>query len=375
MNQITTSRIYAALATWYAELGKQHQRSSPIWLGRARSVRAIAAACIVLAADLLTTCGSAIAGNAPALHIEVAAKLNEPGGTYHYATELRLSAPGAAPLILKGDEENDHFLPIPGPQYAISSDHALLLGWSSYGGGMETIHGLLLRVDNGHVVLQRELALTAARLNAGLVIRRDGPDKVLLGVAERPDTGHEQDEWSLALGSEKHLNWTELARLPYFPADQQDADVFYFPPIGFDVGHTFRRVAWISASTNGFAILSESSAQRAGSESWAGERWFDAFPAFPGARLLCSTQVSDKTPRFLQNVYVTSSDMGEVTMFYATNAGSTRIAHLPGTMLLSDSEGRSLSVRATSGSEIDCGPGVKPSTHDATYMVVSKPVH
>ena len=126
------------------------------------------------------------AGDAPVLKVETAAQGT---GTMHYADELRLSAGASAALVLKTDPGGGKLIPVPGPQYPVDDTHVLLLGWSSYGGGMQTVHALLLQVEDGAVTLQRELTLSAMARNASpLIVRRDGPNKFALGYrrAGRP---------------------------------------------------------------------------------------------------------------------------------------------------------------------------------------------
>src|SRR3981189_1560788 len=107
---------------------------------------------LCLAASLLVLPHTAMAD--AVLKVEAAAPVPGSSGTMHFVDELRLSVGSSAPLILK-PEPGGKLIPVPGPQYRIDDSHILLLGWSSYGGGMQTIHALLVQVDNGTVTLQR----------------------------------------------------------------------------------------------------------------------------------------------------------------------------------------------------------------------------
>ncbi|HVT17312.1 MAG TPA: hypothetical protein VHQ90_14180 [Thermoanaerobaculia bacterium] len=197
---------------------------------------------------------TAVAGPAPILKAEVVSP--EPGstGTLHFAPELRLSVGSSAPLILRSDLETGRLVPIPGPQYPIGDHHVLLLGWSSYGSGMETIHALLLHVENDRVILQRELALTTDRSSSALLIRRDGLDTILLGIPERGPS-HNEDEWSLVFGAAKveRLDSGQIRKLPFVAEKMRSTDLLYTPPFQ-SVPHR-ERFAWLSVSTNGFTLL------------------------------------------------------------------------------------------------------------------------
>src|SRR5258708_2566967 len=114
-----------------------------------------------LAASLLVSpqC-EAQTGAAPMLRVETVSPTGT--GTTHYADELRLSVGASVPLVLK-TQLGGKLIPLPGPQYRIDDSHVVLLGWSSYGGGMQTIHALLAHLEDGRITLQRELTLTTSR--------------------------------------------------------------------------------------------------------------------------------------------------------------------------------------------------------------------
>ena len=65
---------------------------------------------------------------------------------------------------------------------------------------MQTIHALLLQVDNGNVTLQRELMLTAARTASALIVRRDGPNEIRLGIGEPAARMLSERDWLLVFG-------------------------------------------------------------------------------------------------------------------------------------------------------------------------------
>ena len=195
--------------------------------------------------------GQAQTSPAPILKIETVSPTGT--GTTHYAVELRLSAGASAPLVLKTDP-GGKLIPIPGPQYRIDDTHVLLLGWSSYGGGMQTIHALLVQVENGNVTLRRELMLTAARTAAALIVRRDGSNEIRLGIGEPAARMLSERDWLLVLGpdSDQRLDIAQI-RLAFVAEQKREADALYAPP--FQNTRFPARIAWLSVSASGFAPI------------------------------------------------------------------------------------------------------------------------
>jgi hypothetical protein len=204
-----------------------------------------------LATSLLVSPHTAMAD--VVLKIEAAAPAPGSSGTMHFVNELRLSAGSSAPLILKSEPAGGKLIPIPGPQYRIDDSHVLLLGWSSYGGGMQTIHALLVQVDNGNVTLQRELTLTAARTASALIVRRDGPNDIRLGVGEPAARMSNETDWLLVFGpdSDQRLDMAQIRKLAFAAEAKREADILYAPP--FQNARFPVRVAWLSVSARRFA--------------------------------------------------------------------------------------------------------------------------
>ena len=210
------------------------------------------AGALFAAALLLSAPGKAQTGAAPMLKVESLAPTGT--GTTHYAVEMRLSTGASEPLILR-TQPGGKLIPVPGPQYPIDDSHVLLLGWSSYGGGMQTLHALLVQVDNSGVKLQRELTLTAARMASPLIVRRDEPNGLLLGVGEPGPRLFNEGDWSLVLGptKEDHLDIGRIRKLAFVTEAKREADELYAPPFqnaGFPA-----RVTWLSVSAGGFAPM------------------------------------------------------------------------------------------------------------------------
>ena len=196
--------------------------------------------------------GKAETGTAPILKIESVSPKGT--GTRHYSAELRMSASAFVPLVLRTDP-GGKLIPIPGPQYRIDDTHVLLLGWSSYGGGMQTIHALLVQLENGNVTLQRELMLTAARTALALIVRRDGPDEIRLGLGEPAARMLSERDWLLVFGpdSDQRLDIAAIRKLRFAADAKREADALYAPPYGSAPFPS--RVAWFSVSAGGFAPM------------------------------------------------------------------------------------------------------------------------
>jgi hypothetical protein len=207
---------------------------------------------LCLAASLLVSPHTAMAD--AVLKVEAAAPVPGSSGTMHFVDELRLSVGSSAPLILK-PEPGGKLIPVPGPQYRIDDSHILLLGWSSYGGGMQTIHALLVQVDSGNVTLQRELTLTAARTASALIVRRDGPSEIRLGIGEPAARMLSERDWLLVFGpnSDQRLDMAQIRKLSFAAEAKREADTLYAPP--FQNARFPARVAWLSVSASGFAPM------------------------------------------------------------------------------------------------------------------------
>lgn len=207
-----------------------------------------------LAASLIVSPHDAMADAVPILKVEVAAPAPGSSGTMHFVDEMRLSVGASAPLVLKTDP-GTKLIPIPGPQFQIDDTHILLLGWSSYGGGMQTIHALLVQVENDRVTLQRELTLTTARTASVLIVRRDGPNEIRLGVGEPDGRLHDENDLLLVLGPAKdeRLNIGQIRKLAFAAEAKREADTLYAPP--FQNARFPARITWLSVSARGFAPM------------------------------------------------------------------------------------------------------------------------
>jgi len=211
------------------------------------------AGALCLAASLLVSPHTAMAD--AILKVEAAVPAPGSTGTMHFVDELRLSVGSSAPLILKSEPASGKLIPIPGPQYRIDDSHVLLLGWSSCGGGMQTIHALLVQLNNGKLALQRELTLTTARTASLLIVRHDGPNEIHLGVGEPAARMLSDGDWLLAFGpdNDQRLDIAQIRKLAFAARQKREADTLYAPP--FQNARFPARVAWLSVSADGFAPM------------------------------------------------------------------------------------------------------------------------
>ena len=117
-------------------------------------------------------------------------------GTCHFDDRVEIRAGQREPLVFITDMEKGELAPIIGRQLSIGPDHGLLLGWSSWGGGMETFHALLVFKSETRVVLKDRMTVTASRSDSGLIVL---PDPMIggyrIGVLKPSEPVHEADDW------------------------------------------------------------------------------------------------------------------------------------------------------------------------------------
>lgn len=172
----------------------------------------------------------------------------EPQGTMHYAEALTLSIGSARPLRL-----TDPLLPIPGPSFALPGSRFLLLGWSSTGSGMQSIHAFLLGIHEGAV---KRLAIVVShtdRTNSALLVRRDAHGSLALGFPEPPTTFlHNEDEWFLTVPGRPPLVLDAIRHLAFEAVTCRPDDLIYSPP--FQRAPCPARVSWITVTETGLSL-------------------------------------------------------------------------------------------------------------------------
>jgi hypothetical protein len=198
----------------------------------------------LILAVLLIACRSA----EPPAFLSVNVELpDETTGTWHYAEKLTIAIGGAKPLVLEGAST-----PLPGSQFRLGGDRFLLLGWSSTGAGMQSLHALVVGVRNGAVVVDQQLELLTDRVSAGLLVRSE-KNRVRIGVPEPPrDFVHHPDDWLLRVRDEE-LDLDAVRALRYESVEARETDQLYAPPRG---GKAMPgRVAWIEVTKEEFVLV------------------------------------------------------------------------------------------------------------------------
>ena len=168
----------------------------------------------------------------------------------HYAEALTLSIGSARPLRLTVS-----LLPIPGRTFALPGSRFLLLGWSSTGSGMQSIHEFLLGVRKGAVTRLAVVLLHTDRMDSALLVRRDADGSLALGLPEPPSTVlHNEDEWHLAVSGRRQLGLDALRDLASEDVTCRPDDRVYAPP--FERTPCPARVSWITVTASGFTLAS-----------------------------------------------------------------------------------------------------------------------
>jgi hypothetical protein len=220
---------------------------------------------LVLAAVLLAGCSSAPQASGPSDNLTFDVKMDKDGGTMHYASVLTIRLRGAKPLVMKSDVNTGGgvMAPLPNWWHRLDNSTFLVLGWSSWGGGMQTNHALLIAKVRDSLKLVDELEVETDRGSAGLLICVDKDDP-RIGIPEPPIHEHPGD-WHVSAGKRQAL-LDEMRNLPYAILSESEADLFsrhegvnrgktdrfcYTPPF-FSDDVVDRKVAWFRIIPNGF---------------------------------------------------------------------------------------------------------------------------
>jgi hypothetical protein len=103
----------------------------------------------------------------------------------------------------------------------------------------------------------------------------------------------------------------------------------------------------------------------------AGEKWLDTFPAYPGARELCSQHVTGREAHILWTAYATGDPPKRVTAFYMQAAEGKEHAEQSGGTVSFRHGDRVLAIHPAAAKDYpECGllPGLK----DKTVLIVSQ---
>ncbi len=134
-------------------------------------------------------------------------------GSTHVANALTITTPRgklelASPTPDDADDEGGETLPLIEEIYSVGKDRWVLLGWSSYGEGMQTEHAWLVEGSAAPRVVDK-LEWTTDRTHAGLALI-PGKQKLRIGIPlpkvtardEDGDRGlHAESDWQLAHGA------------------------------------------------------------------------------------------------------------------------------------------------------------------------------
>ncbi|MBS1118107.1 MAG: hypothetical protein H6Q90_335 [Deltaproteobacteria bacterium] len=164
-------------------------------------------------------------------------------GTYHYATGLTITTPGGT-LTLGNNPENgpDDIEPFPLVEKIVSAGphRWVLLGWSSYGEGMQTTQAWLVDDQQGVPRVRDKLEWTTDRMHGGLALDIRKGTRIGIPIPQRggrdpddpsDDRLHGEVRWELATGSTKR-NLREVERLPSDRIKVMALPGFFTPPDG-----------------------------------------------------------------------------------------------------------------------------------------------
>ncbi len=171
-------------------------------------------------------------------------------GTTHVADELVITTKRGK-LRLESDEESGLAIPLVEKVYSAGRGRWVVLGWSSFGGGMETVHAWI--VDATPRVIDK-LEWTTDRSHAGVVV--DASNGVRVGIPlpigagsdDGDDHLHDDEGWQLAHGT-RSLSLANVTKLPASETSLASLPGYYTPP--FQTPPAERRwsgrIVWFSA--------------------------------------------------------------------------------------------------------------------------------
>jgi hypothetical protein len=193
-------------------------------------------------------------------------------GTRHLATEIEITAPGG--VLRRSEPELDDVDSMPDP-----GDYPLLeriltagpgrwvvLGWSSYGEGMQTVHAWLIE-DRGGPRLVDTLAWTTDRSHNGLALDAAG-GRVQIGIplperpsSQRSDESDDRDhihvpgDWQLVHGAQR-FDLDRVEQLPALDTHVMALRSYYTPPFQDEPSrlHWRGRFVWFAAGQK-FALV------------------------------------------------------------------------------------------------------------------------
>jgi len=163
-------------------------------------------------------------------------------GTYHWATKLDIHTAKATLIREQPDLEGSPQLPLIDKAIAIDPKRWLLVGWSSYGEGMETMVAWIVAANGVQLRVTDELYWTSDRSHSGFAIE-DDKGKIRIGIPEAPGEAHNRGDWELHIGKKPVV----FEKLKYAKATTK----LFAPPMD-EARDLTAKIAWITASGDKF---------------------------------------------------------------------------------------------------------------------------
>jgi hypothetical protein len=174
-------------------------------------------------------------------------------GNTHYAERLEVASGRGRRLVLETDMEAGVLAPLIDRQVRLGPGWALLLGWSSWGGGMQTVQALVVSAGSEGVTLQDRLRFTTDRPSAGVLLVTRW-NEVRIGLPEPGKQVKDPDDWELCFGGARR-DLAAIRALRYAArADAGQDASFYCPPLRTKTPAAGSRFAWVLVDESGFRL-------------------------------------------------------------------------------------------------------------------------
>jgi hypothetical protein len=171
-------------------------------------------------------------------------------GTWHSADRIVVESKHGKRVI-----EAEADVPMPLVEKVIDGGRGrwLLLGWSSYGSGMQTEHAWLVVDDKTGPRIANKLEWTSDRSHAGLAV--DAKQlRIGVPVPNKTDALHDPDDWHLT-ADDREISLSDVQKLRSSPTPLDRLPGAYTPP--HDTKPTQRgwtgRFVWYAADGDRFA--------------------------------------------------------------------------------------------------------------------------
>lgn len=166
-------------------------------------------------------------------------------GSTHLAASLAITTARGTLRLEAPDPEDGEALPLVAHIYKTGVDRWVLLGWSSFGSGMQSEHAWLVD-GSGEPRIADRLEWRTDRSHAGIVIDRDPKLRIGIPLPAPDEALHDDEGWALVHGTQTRT-LAEVTKLPSAATDMLAVRT-YTPP--FDRSASGRgwsgRVVWFS---------------------------------------------------------------------------------------------------------------------------------